>query len=560
MNEHISGALFKQMVLHGAAAITAEKQAINDLNVFPVPDGDTGTNMSMTIASAVDALRKAQPATIDQAASTTASALLRGARGNSGVILSLLFRGISKSLKGHETADAATFAAAMQEGVSAAYKAVMKPAEGTVLTVSRLAAKRAVDVVAEGETDVERVLEESIREGYEALAQTTDMNPVLKKAGVVDAGGKGYLLILEGMLAEMRGEPMPETTETKTQENTIDYGAIAAEEITFTFDTVFIVRKANPDVDLEPLREYLNSIGDSLVIGEDDEAFKVHVHTDIPGDALNEGQKYGVLELAKIENMRTQAEDMAAGRQTQSVDDLDEDPAAPAEETGHVVAAPEKKYGFLAVCAGEGLATVFKDLGVDYVVSGGQTMNPSTESILEGVDKIPAETVFVLPNNSNIIMAAQQCDALTEKNVIVIPTKTVPQGITAMMNVDFDAEEAEAISSAMLESLSTVTTAQITYAARNSDFDGFDIKEGDYLALEEGKLFGTDNSLNVLLEKLAEDAKARESSFISLYFGEDVTEEAAQQAAEVFQNICPDAEIVVLSGGQPVYYYIISME
>ena len=560
MNEHISGALFKQMVLHGAAAITAEKQAINDLNVVPVPDGDTGTNMSMTIASAVDALRKAQPATIDQAASTTASALLRGARGNSGVILSLLFRGISKSLKGHETADAATFAAAMQEGVSAAYKAVMKPAEGTVLTVSRLAAKRAVDVVAEGETDVERVLEESIREGYEALAQTTDMNPVLKKAGVVDAGGKGYLLILEGMLAEMRGEPMPETTETKTQENTIDYGAIAAEEITFTFDTVFIVRKANPDVDLEPLREYLNSIGDSLVIGEDDEAFKVHVHTDIPGDALNEGQKYGVLELAKIENMRTQAEDMAAGRQTQSVDDLDEDPAAPAEETGHVVAAPEKKYGFLAVCAGEGLATVFKDLGVDYVVSGGQTMNPSTESILEGVDKIPAETVFVLPNNSNIIMAAQQCDALTEKNVIVIPTTTVPQGITAMMNVDFEAAEAEDITNAMAESLSTVTTAQITYAARNSDFDGFDIKEGDYLALEEGKLFGTDNQLNVLLEKLAEDAKAREASFISLYYGEDVQEEDAQKAAEVFQSVCPDAEIMVLSGGQPVYYYIISME
>ena len=560
MNEHISGALFKQMVLHGAAAITAEKQAINDLNVFPVPDGDTGTNMSMTIASAVDALRKAQPATIDQAASTTASALLRGARGNSGVILSLLFRGISKSLKGHETADAATFAAAMQEGVSAAYKAVMKPAEGTVLTVSRLAAKRAVDVVAEGETDVERVLEESIREGYEALAQTTDMNPVLKKAGVVDAGGKGYLLILEGMLAEMRGEPMPETTETKTQENTIDYGAIAAEEITFTFDTVFIVRKANPDVDLEPLRKYLNSIGDSLVIGEDDEAFKVHVHTDAPGDALTESQKYGTLELAKIENMRTQADDMAAGRQTQSVDDLDEAPSAPAEETGHVVAAPEKKYGFLAVCAGEGLATVFKDLGVDYVVSGGQTMNPSTESILEGVDKIPAETVFVLPNNSNIIMAAQQCDALTEKNVIVIPTKTVPQGITAMMNVDFEAAEAEDITNAMAESLSTVTTAQITYAARNSDFDGFDIKEGDYLALEEGKLFGTDNQLNVLLEKLAEDAKSRESSFISLYYGEDVQEEDAQKAAEVFRNICPDAEIMVLSGGQPVYYYIISME
>ena len=563
MNEQITGALFKQMVLHGAAAITAQKQAINDLNVFPVPDGDTGTNMSMTIATAVTELKKNTPATVEQAASITASALLRGARGNSGVILSLLFRGLSKALKGHETADAATFAAAMQEGVSAAYKAVMKPAEGTVLTVSRLAAKRAVDVAAEGVTDIEVVLEEAIREGYEALAQTTEMNPVLKKAGVVDAGGKGYLLILEGMLAEMRGEPMPESTEAEAQETSIDYGAIAAEEITFTFDTVFIVRKANPDVDLEPLRAYLSSIGDSLVIGEDDEAFKVHVHTDIPGDALNEGQKYGILELAKIENMRTQADDMAAGRKTQSVDDLemDENAAPPArEETGHVVAAPEKKYGFLAVCAGDGLAAVFKDLGADGVVSGGQTMNPSTESILEGVDKIPAETVFVLPNNGNIIMAAQQCDALTEKNVIVIPTKTVPQGITAMMNVDFEAAEAEDISNAMIESISTVTTAQITYAARNSDFDGFDIKEGDYLALEEGKLFGTDTALNVLLEKLAQDAQEREASFISLYFGEDVTEEQAQQAAEVFQTVCPDAEVVVLSGGQPVYYYIISME
>jgi len=565
MNEQITGALFKQMVLHGAASITAQKQAINDLNVFPVPDGDTGTNMSMTIASAVAELRKGEPATLDKAASTTASALLRGARGNSGVILSLLFRGLSKGLKGLETADAAAFSAAMQEGVSAAYKAVMKPAEGTVLTVSRLAAKQAVDTVAAGETDVEKVLEEAIREGYEALAQTTEMNPVLKKAGVVDAGGKGYLLILEGMLAALRGEPLPEVNDGEAQEVKVDYGAIAAEEITFTFDTVFIVRKANPDVDLEPLREYLNSIGDSLVIGEDDEAFKVHVHTDIPGNALNEGQKYGILELAKIENMRTQADDMAAGRKTQSVDDLEmdeENPMPPAheEESGHVVAAPEKPYGFLAVCAGDGLADVFRDLGVDSVVSGGQTMNPSTESILEGVDKIPAETVFVLPNNGNIIMAAQQCDALTEKNVIVIPTKTVPQGITTMMNVDFEAPDAQSIVDAMTESIPTVATAQITYAARNSDFDGFDIKEGDYLALMEGKLFGTDGSLNVLLESLAANAVERDASFISLYYGEDVSEEEAQKAAEVFQTACPDAEIALLSGGQPVYYYIISFE
>ena len=566
MNNQITGAQFKQMVLHGAAAITAEKQAINDLNVFPVPDGDTGTNMSMTIAAAVTELRKNDPATIDKAASVTASALLRGARGNAGVILSLLFRGRSKALMGADTADAAAFAAAMQEGVSAAYKAVMKPAEGTVLTVSRLASKAAVDCAAEGETDVEKVLEAALREGYAALAETTNMNPVLKKAGVVDAGGKGYLLILEGMLGELRGEPMPEINESESQGSNIDYGAIAEEEITFTFDTVFIIRKANPDVDLEPLRKYLNSIGDSLVIGEDDEAFKVHVHTDIPGNALNEGQKYGILELAKIENMRTQADDMAAGRKTQSIDDLEMDassanpPAREEAETGHFVAAPEKKYGFLAVCAGDGLAAVFRDLGADGVVSGGQTMNPSTESILEGVDKIPAETVFILPNNGNIIMAAQQCDALTEKNVIVIPSKTVPQGITAMMNVNFDAADAEEIVAAMTDSLSTVTTAQITYAARNSDFDGFDIKEGDYLALQEGKLFGTDSELDVLLEKFAADAVEREASFISLYFGEDVSEEDAQKAAAVFETNCPDAEIAVLSGGQPVYYYIISME
>ena len=451
----------------------------------------------------------------------------------------------------------------MQEGVSAAYKAVMKPAEGTVLTVSRLAAKQAADTAAAGETDLEKVLEDAIRVGYATLAQTTEMNPVLKKAGVVDAGGKGYLLILDGMLAELRGEPMPETEAGEPKEEKADFAAMAAEDITFAFDTVFIVRKAMADISLEPLRTYLNSIGDSLVIGEDDESFKVHVHTNIPGSALTESQKYGTLELAKIENMRTQAEALAEGREAQSTDDLE---AVEAElEAGEgcapaTPAAPEKKYGFLAVCAGDGLAAVFQDLGADGVVSGGQTMNPSTESILEGVEKIPAETVFILPNNGNIIMAAQQCDALTEKHVVVIPTKTVPQGITAMMNVDFEAPDAETITQAMTESLSTVTTAQITYAARDSDFDGFDIKEGDYLALEEGRLFGTNADLNALLERLAADAVDRGASFISLYFGEDVSEADAQAAGKLFEDRCPEAEVAVLSGGQPVYYYIISME
>ena len=551
MNEQITGALFKRMILHGAAAITAQKQAINDLNVFPVPDGDTGTNMSMTIGAAVTELKKSDPASLDQAVSITASALLRGARGNSGVILSLLFRGLSKGLKGLETAGAPAFAAAMQEGVSSAYKAVMKPAEGTVLTVSRLAAKRAVETA---DTGLEQMLDAAIQEGREALAQTIEMNPVLKKAGVVDAGGKGYLLILEGMLAELRGEPMPETLEEDApQKNKADFDVFSTEEITFAFDTVFIVRKNSADVNLDPLRAYLNSIGDSLVIGEDDEAFKVHVHTNIPGSALTEAQKFGTLELAKIENMRTQYEDVAAGKKAQSVDDLEMEEAP---KTG----APEKKYGFLSVCAGDGLAAVFQDLGVDGVVSGGQTMNPSTESILQVVEQIPAETVFILPNNGNIIMAAQQCSALTEKNVVVIPTKTVPQGITAMMNVDFDAPDAQSIASAMTDCLSGVTTAQVTYAARDSDFDGFDIKEGDYLALEEGTLFGPDDSLHALLKRLAANAASRNASFISLYFGEDVLEDDAQQAGKLFEEACPGAEVIVLSGGQPVYYYIISME
>ena len=479
MYQEITGALFKQMILHGAAAITAQKQAINDLNVFPVPDGDTGTNMSMTIAAAADALRKTSPTSVGQASSVTASALLQGARGNSGVILSLLFRGLSKSLKGMETADAAAFAAAMQEGVGAAYKAVMKPAEGTVLTVSRLAAKRAVDTAAEC-ADIEEVLAAAITEGYDALSQTTDMNPVLKKAGVVDAGGKGYLLILEGMLAELRGEPMPELSEAEdTHKEKADFNMMAQEEITFTFDTVYVVRKAREDIDLMPLRAYLSSIGDSLVIGEDDETFKVHVHTDIPGAALTESQKYGTLELAKIENMRSQADALAAGREAQSTDDLEAiEEELESGEHGHQAAAPEKAVGFLAICAGDGLAAVFRDLGCDAVVSGGQTMNPSTESILAGIDQVPAETVFVLPNNSNIIMAAQQCQGLTEKKVVVIPSKTVPQGITAMMGVDPEGS-VETITAAMTEALSTVTTSQITYAARNSDCDGFEIHEGD---------------------------------------------------------------------------------
>ncbi len=558
MTDRISGSVFKQMVLFGAACITLERETINDLNVFPVPDGDTGTNMSLTIQTAAAELKKNQPATVSDAASITASALLRGARGNSGVILSLLFRGISKHLKGMDEADGVLLAAAMKEGVATAYSAVMKPAEGTVLTVSRLAADRAVQA-AEECNSVEYVLQEAIHKGLETLEETIEMNPVLKKAGVVDAGGKGYLVILDGMLRALRGEAIPEVTEEKA-ESKADFSSMSQEEITFTFDTVFIVRKWE-NTSIEPLRAYLSSIGDCLVIGEDDEAFKVHVHTDIPGCALTEAQKYGTLELAKIENMRTQYEAVAAGKKAQSTDDLDAvEEELERMESEPAIAPAEKRYGFLAVCAGEGLATAFRDLGVDRIVSGGQTMNPSTEAILQEVNRTPSEVVFILPNNKNIIMAAQQCAGLTEKQVIVVPTATVPQGITAMMNADLEQEDPQALADAMAEAASAVTTAQVTYAARNSEFDGFAISEGDYLALENGKLFGTDRSIDPLLSKLAEDAKSRGAEFVTIFYGEDVTEEDARKAEAVFTDTCPDAEISVLAGGQPVYYYIVSIE
>ncbi|NLU24306.1 MAG: DAK2 domain-containing protein [Clostridiales bacterium] len=554
MTECINGAQFKQMVLFGAACITLQKQSINDLNVFPVPDGDTGTNMSLTINTAGTELKKSQPSSVSEAASITASALLRGARGNSGVILSLLFRGLSKAMKGMETADAATLANAMQEGVTTAYNAVMKPAEGTVLTVSRLAAKRAVEAAEEG-LDVEGVLEEALKVGYTTLDETIEMNPVLKKAGVVDAGGKGYLIILDGMLRSLRGEEIPEVKEEASNDKA-DFNVFSDEEITFAFDTVFIVRKAEENISLEPLRAYLGSIGDSLVIGEDDESFKVHVHTNTPGSALTEAQKYGTLELAKVENMRTQYDDVAAGKKAHSADDLDHEDEAPEAE----FAAPEKRYGFLAVCAGDGLAAAFRDLGVDSIVSGGQTMNPSTESILKEINRTPSEVVFVLPNNKNIIMAAQQCVGLTEKQVLVVPTATVPQGITAMMNADLEAEDPEAVLQAMTEAASHVSTAQVTYAARHSDFDGFDINEGDYLALLDGKLFGTGQDLDALLHQVAQTAADREAEFVTLFYGEDVSAEDAEKVQQAFEAVCPQTEVSLLPGGQPVYYYIISIE
>ena len=556
----MDGAAFARMIVSASAAIEQKKQKINELNVFPVPDGDTGTNMSMTLAAAAQDLKKRSPESLTKAADMTASALLRGARGNSGVILSLLFRGFSKSLKGKLEANGKDFAEALSAGVEAAYKAVMKPAEGTILTVSRLTGDAARDLAAD-DANLESVLMGSIETAKVALENTVNQNPVLKKAGVVDAGGMGFVTILEGMLASLQGNDVAlqeSTGETKEQADFTDF---ATEDITFAYDTVYIVRKKDETVNLEPLRVYLDSIGDSLVIGEDDEAFKVHVHTNIPWEALAESQKYGTLELAKIENMRMQHDDLAEGRKARSTDDLDaiEQELEAGDTAKPAPAAPEKPFGFVAVCAGEGLAGVFRDLGADGIIEGGQTMNPSTEDILHAIEQTPAEVVFVLPNNKNIIMAAQAAQELATREVVVVPTKTVPQGITAMLSFD-ETQSASENAELMTESLAGVTTMQITYAARNSDFEGRDIHEGEYLALYNGALLGNSPDLDALLSAMAEKTAEEGKEFINIFYGADTTPEQASHAAELFTKALPNAEVNVLSGGQPIYYYLISAE
>ena len=542
MRQTIHGAEFRRLIINAAASIEIHKQALNDLNVFPVPDGDTGTNMSMTINAAANDLRKTEDPTLEQAAATAASSMLRGARGNSGVILSLLFRGISRRLKGASTCDGVLWAQALQEGVDAAYKAVMKPAEGTILTVARLAAAKAQQA-AEENNYFEYVHEAAIEEAKVALANTINQNPVLKKAGVVDAGGKGWLVALEAMLLALRGEDIvvPEnvgTTETREQ---ADFSDFNDEEITFTYCTEFIISREN-DNDPEKLRDFLSSLGDSLVLVDDEEIIKVHVHTNDPGKALHEAIEYGSFVTVKIENMRLQHTEKVMSEQ----------------ELAPKIAEPEKTFGVVSVCVGDGIGDVFENLGVDGLISGGQTMNPSTQDILEVVNQVPAETVFVLPNNKNIIMAAQQVDALTPKNVVVIESKTIPQGITAMLSFNPDGTTEENVE-AMTEALGTVETMQVTYAARDSDFDGFMIHEGDYLAIWNG-LFGTSRDIKVLLKSLAEKIRDESKDYITIYYGADISEKQAQKAADLFSNICPDADVNLIKGGQPVYYYLISAE
>ena len=542
MRQTINGAEFRRLMISAAASIEINKQTLNELNVFPVPDGDTGTNMSMTINAAANELRKVEDPTLEKAAAVVSSATLRGARGNSGVILSLLFKGIAKKLKGADECDGVLWAAALQEGVDAAYKAVMKPAEGTILTVARLAAAKATQAAMENNY-FEFVHEAAIEEAKIALANTTNQNPVLKKAGVVDAGGKGWLFVLEAMLSVLRGEEItaPEGGAVEVKD-AADFSDFDTEDITFTYCTEFIISRENY-LDPDKLREFLDSIGDSLVLVDDEEIIKVHVHTNDPGKALHEAMDYGSFVTVKIENMRLQHTEKVMSEQ----------------ELAPKIAEPEKTFGVVSVCAGEGLADVFANLGVDGIISGGQTMNPSTQDILEAVNKVPAETVFVLPNNKNIIMAAEQVDALTPKKVVVIPSKTVPQGVTAMLSYNPEGTEEENVE-AMTEALATVDTMQITYAARNSDFDGYDIHEGDYLALYGSQLFGTSQDIRVLLRSLAEKVRDDGKEYITIYYGADVKEKHAQKAADIFADICPDADVNLIRGGQPVYYYMISAE
>ena len=551
MAKMIDGEAYKEMILAAAGAVADRMEEVNALNVFPVPDGDTGTNMSMTLNAAADQLNKLENPTLGRALEVTSSALLRGARGNSGVITSLLFRGIAKGMKDARTADGAVLAEGLKEGAATAYKAVMKPAEGTILTVARIAGDAAVKA-AKKTRDPEAVLGAAIKSAKKALDETVNQNPVLKKAGVVDAGGYGYLLILQGMQDALSGTitrlarkiPVPVINPAVTVESA-DFSSFDEGEINFDYCTEFIAARET-DKDPDDLRKFLPTIGDCVVVVEDDEIVKVHVHTNEPHLALGEALKYGQLITVKVENMVEQHRQMVA------------------EETeAHMgkreYAAPVTRYGFVSVAAGEGVMNLFRELGADNVVGGGQTMNPSTEDILRAIDLTPAEIVFVLPNNKNIIMAGQQAAALSDKQVVVLPTKTIPQGICAMLSFDHDLD-LEDNQQAMEAAIEAVKSGSVTYAARDSEFDGRSIQEGDHMALTEGKLLSTGKDFMAVMADLAKEMCKGECNFITIIHGEGADEQQADQVRELFQKASGDAEINVLCGGQPVYSYLISVE
>ena len=541
MYTSIGGKELGEMLLCAAASLSEKKEAINKLNVFPVPDGDTGTNMSMTVSAAAEAYRKNTPETVGECAEVIANAMLRGARGNSGVITSLLFRGMAKSLKGKEAADPAALAQALSDGVDAAYKAVMKPAEGTILTVSRVTAQTALKAARRADS-LETVLEKALVQGAKALEDTTEQNPVLKKAGVVDAGGKGFMVIFEAMLSWLKGEfEFHESVEARDE---ADFSAIEDGYIRFTYCTEFIVSRDHPRSPTL-LRSFLQQVGDSLVFVEDEDIIKVHVHTDEPGRVLTEALRYGALQTVKVENMRNQHTELAGG----AAEKNDDNAFAPAE----------KECGFVAVCAGEGLKELFTSLGADRIVTGGQTMNPSTEDILREVNRTPAETVFVLPNNKNIIMAAEQCIPLTEKRVVVIPTVTVPQGIAALAYRD-EGADAETLSATLMDSAEAVRTLLVTYAARDSEFDGYSIHAGEYLSLLDGALLGASEGFETLTELLKRTLTELDCAAVTVYTGEEADGEQNAALEAALTAALPDTDVSTLYGGQSVYYYMIAIE
>ncbi|MGN1423583.1 MAG: DAK2 domain-containing protein [Oscillospiraceae bacterium] len=545
----LTGKLLRDAVISGANNIYNQRQAVDELNVFPVPDGDTGTNMSMTIKNAVAELKNTPDgASAGEVAKTAASAMLRGARGNSGVILSLIFRGLSKGLSGKETADAAELSAALKLGVDAAYKSVMKPTEGTILTVAREGWENTRELGVPG-ADAAIFLRAYISEAEKSLEKTPELLPALKKAGVVDAGGKGLIVIFEGMLAVLEGGEMIRSEDEVKPSAPAAVAASAAseEEIKFAYCTEFIVNKDSSAKDATALRAYLETIGDCVVVVDDDDIIKVHVHSNHPGKAIEEGLKFGSLTKMKIENMKEQHNNI-----------IKADEAAQAKRKQPV--APEKEIGFVAVAAGAGVEALFRDLGADSIVRGGQTMNPSTEDILEAIGQTPAHNVFVLPNNKNIIMAAEQAVALADRNVCVLQSRTIPQGISAMMAFDPDADFS-ANRSGMTEALDRVGSGQITFAVRDSEYDGHKIKQGEILAMENGKIVFTEKDLTKSLVKLTKRLVNSSSSYITVLYGSDVTDEDANAAYETLRaKISSDIDIVLVNGGQPVYYYIISVE
>jgi len=562
----MQGKTLRDAIISGANNISNNRQQVDALNVFPVPDGDTGTNMSMTISAAKRELERLDDdATVEEVSKVAASALLRGARGNSGVILSLLFRGFSKGLAGKKSAAADDVANAFMLGVEAAYKAVMKPTEGTILTVSRAAAEAAKESAASFGEDVAGLFGKISDAASDMLDKTPEMLPVLKKAGVVDAGGKGFLVILQGMASVIQNEviiPLEGESSNKTENNDAAGTFFADEhgfegEITFTYCTEFIVIKKEGGKDALSLRAFLETIGDCVVVVEDDDIIKVHVHTDHPGKALEEALGSGMLTNLKIENMREQFEREVSNAQRAA--------KAEAEKSGssfkYCEVDPDREYGFVAVAAGEGIHQLFTELSVDNVVSGGQTMNPSTDDILSAIHATPAKTVFVLPNNKNIIMAAEQAIKLADRQVMVLQTKTIPQGLSAMLAFD-GSNDADTNFIEMSKAAEHVSTGQITFAARDSDFDGHNIKQGEILALENGKLAFVEKDIIKASTKLAKSLikKQDDCAFVTIIYGADATAEQAEKIEAAIKAKYDDIEVAVVNGGQPVYYFIISAE